>query len=228
MKYAVIIPFEDLEKSSKIINAKSVDTFTEGPVYLTKNSYILCPKGEGKKVKASNPNIIVIEYEGERVYGYANMFISELGYIIVKGGAHGFLDSEKANKYTEIVSERGYSTVSHFYSKYKERERMLSKMYTVVGVFKLIIDQNIQNKIDRKQLVNDLRDNDILNILHYTFSEEDIHRDEDEIEYYKEYFIQELKQLGIEIEDDEVDNLDNIHFLLDKAKDVQRNNGELR
>lgn len=190
MKYAVIIPFDDLKKFSTIKSAKSVDTYTRGPVTLTENCYILCPKGGSAAIQAENPNVTVIEYEGEFVQDYANMLISELGYKLEFGHDHGFKDSKQANKYYDIMTREGFSMQSHFHSEDKTRETELGIVYQIVGLMKLIRDQGLLEKINRNQLIEELNAQHVFELVNSVFG--------DDLEY-SEVFIEELRKLGLDI-----------------------------
>ncbi len=190
MKYAVIIPFDDLKKYSKIESANSVDTYTRGAVKLTENSYILCPKGESGAIQKENPTVTVIEYEGEFVQGYANMLISELGYKLEFGNDYGFNDSKQANKYFDIMKNEGLTMQSHFWSEDKERETELGFVYQIVSLMKLISDKQLIEKIDREQLIADLNSQYFFELVNSVFRNDS--------PYYNE-FIEELKKIGINI-----------------------------
>lgn len=90
-RYAVLIPMSDVIREQEM-KGEAADIYTvEGGPKISVNSYILCPKGEGEKLRASNPGVNIIEYEGESVRGYAKAFLSTLGYIQCETGAHSFL-----------------------------------------------------------------------------------------------------------------------------------------
>lgn len=204
MKYAVIIPFEDLKKHSTIRSAKSVDTYTRGAVKLTENSYILCPKGESLAIQEENPNVTVIEYEGEFVQGYANMLISELGYKLEFGHDHGFEDQKQANKYYDIMENEGFSMQSHFCSEDKEREIELGMVYQVVGLMQLISEEQLIEKLDRYELIEELNSQHFFELVDNVLGDEAL---------YNNQFIEELKCMGINI------NVDNLRAVIESHKD---------
>ena len=194
MKYAVVIPFEDLKKHSTIRSAKSVDTYTRGAVKLTENSYILCPKGESAAIQKENPNVTIIEYEGEFVQDYANMLISELGYKLEPGHDHGFEDSKQANRYYDIMKGEGLSMQSHFHSEDKERETELGMVYQVVGLMKLISDEQLLEKFDRTELIEELNSKHFFELVNNSFGNEAT---------YNDVFIKELREIGINVSIDD-------------------------
>ena len=206
MKYAVIIPFEDLKKYSTIRSAKSVDTYTRGAVKLTENSYILCPKGECASIQSENPNITIIEYEGEFVQDYANMLISELGYKLELGHDHGFEDSKQADKYYDIMKGEGLSMQSHFHSEDKERETELGMVYQVVGLMKLISDEQLLEKFDRTELIEELNSKHFFELVDNAFGNEAT---------FNDVFIEELKEIGINV------SIDDLRVVLESHLDEQ-------
>ncbi len=97
-RYAVIVPFTSV-KQEKIANFFTVDTYTNGGVELDKSCYILCPEEDYEMIKKDNPNTNVIKYKGQKVTGYANTFITLLGYKREQAGAYNWeneIDDEKA------------------------------------------------------------------------------------------------------------------------------------
>lgn len=208
MKYAVVIPFEDLKEHSTIKSAKSVDTYTKGAVKLTENSFILCPKGESVAIQRENPNVTIVEYEGEFVQDYANMLISELGYKLELGNDHGFEDTKQASKYFDIMTQEGLSVQSHFHSEDKENEKELGKVYQVVGLMKLISDKQLIEKIDREQLIEELNSQHFFELVEGILGEEAPYNNE---------FIEELKSIGINVS---IDGLRNV-FESHKGEDDQ-------
>jgi len=196
MKYAVIISFKDLRDNSIIKSAQSVDIYTKGPVALTENCYILCPKGESKEIQANNPNVTVIEYEGEYVQDYANMFISEMGYKLEPGSDYGFRDTEQDNKYSKMMEKEGIPIKRHFWSEDKKREEQLGDVYKLVGILKLIKGENLVEKIGKEKLIDGLlKDNGLgyyIDIALNTVPE------------YEDIFIKELNEIGIAIDVNEI------------------------
>ena len=96
-KYAIIIPFNDIPKEN-IASANPEDTWTKDSVRLTDNTWILCPKGEKEQIQEENPNINIIEYEGECVSGYVNSFVTNLGYRYEEVGVHSWNDEKSSEE----------------------------------------------------------------------------------------------------------------------------------
>ena len=61
-KYAVLIPFDEVEKSN-LLNCAPEDTYFQGKINLPGSAIILCPKEEKEIVKKNNPNVTVIGYD---------------------------------------------------------------------------------------------------------------------------------------------------------------------
>ena len=64
-KYAILIPWNSIP-NEQIIGGLASDIFTNGSVDI-KDGYILAPKGEKEQIKKDNPELTVIEYDGDRV-----------------------------------------------------------------------------------------------------------------------------------------------------------------
>lgn len=156
-RYIVIIPFNDLKNNSDIVSGKPEDTYTRGSVKLTENSYILCPKGESLQIQKENPNVTVIEYEGEYALGYGNVLLSLLGYTPQRFNSRGKNGYEQSKKYREIVHDQEkIPYAQHAYSEYKKSEEKLNKVYTMTSLMKLIGDEKLIEKLGKDKLIEDL------------------------------------------------------------------------
>lgn len=189
MKYAVLIPFEDLAKGSNIASARAVDMYTKGAAKLTSNSYILCPKGEGIEIQRNNSNLTVIEYEGENVKGYADALIMYLGYKLEIGHDHGFVDERQGNIYSDLVRNAGFSTYKHFESPEEREQYELGTIYKTTGVIKLIKEKQLLDKIGREQLISELEEQYDLDEFRFTFLSEE----------YSDVLLEELQTIGLNI-----------------------------
>lgn len=205
MKYAVLIPFEDLNSTSYILSARAVDTYTKGPVTLTDSSYILCPKGERQSIQENNPNVTVIEYEGEYVQDYANMLIMCLGYKLELGHDYGFYDAEQENTHHDLMSNAGFKMDRHSWSEEKEEETVLGELHQIVGIIKLINEKKLLNKIGKEYLIEDLIENGFSDMLYEVLNNEK----------YCKILIKELNQVGIVI---------NINSLKEELLNGEENN----
>ena len=143
-KYAVIIP---LDKVTNIVNFNTSDTFTKGDVDIT-GGYLLCPENEIDNLKRLNPNVIVIGYKGNNIYedkeGYADKFISILGYKIEPINKWGWEnnDSEKVWKFIEGSTD--YRQSVHYDSP-EEKEQNIS---TGINQLTAIIEKVLELEID--------------------------------------------------------------------------------
>ena len=108
-KYAILIPFATVSKKNlRCFNPE--DTYFVGSVS-TQNGYILCPESEIEKLKKLNPNTTIIGYKGESVDGYADAFLSMLGYKQEPVAMHSWssdIDMKKHSKFMEKNSKYHY------------------------------------------------------------------------------------------------------------------------
>ena len=141
-KYAILIPFTDIPKE-KYASVSPEDTYTIGGVNLTPNSWILVPKGEKEIVKKNNPNINVIEYEGQRVTKYADQLVKMLGYSIQSIDAHGWRDCEEHKKYTSNMIKHGFKLQTHSRSEQAYEERFETYMQTIVQTIQYV-NENLE------------------------------------------------------------------------------------
>lgn len=112
-KYAIIVPLVNVDN---IVNSRVEDTFVRGNVDI-KKGYLLCPIDEIDKIKEDNPNLTVIGYNGENVDGFADIFISMLGYKCEKVKDDGWsnsYDKERAQK--TITTTLGVDHEKHYMS----------------------------------------------------------------------------------------------------------------
>jgi len=141
-KYAVLVPFEDMPLQR--CKANPVDTYTfNGGLDLTSNSYILCPKGEVEAVQKSNPNVNVIGYEGDFVDGYANAFLSTLGYRKMEIGANTWDvnsrdEQEIGARFVSIMDNNGIKMSSHYYSDERHEEYEYEIIEGIIQRYKVL------------------------------------------------------------------------------------------
>ena len=146
-KYAIIIPFNDIPKEN-IASANPEDTWTKDSVRLTDNTWILCPKGEKKQVQEENPNINIIEYEGECVRDYANSFVTNLGYRYEDVGVHSWNDEKSAEEICETISDNGFRRNRHYYSKESETEDSFQNTDIATILAELLVPTHYFNNYD--------------------------------------------------------------------------------
>lgn len=164
-KYAIIIPFSGIPKD-RIGNACSVDTFVKGNVQLNNNAYILCPIGEGKIVQELNHGVKVIEYDGELVDGFANSFISYLGYPVKKASSVSWHDLDEQKKYDRMMHDKGLITYLHSGTKEGLTEDEDTNIYKFSSILKLIKDQELIDKIGVNQIIKDIKSQNLLSLTH--------------------------------------------------------------
>lgn len=155
-KYAILIPFNDIPKDD-IKSSRPEDTYILGGVTLTKNSWILVPKGEKETVQKNNPLVNIIEYEGPNVSGYANQLIKYLGYKKISVDTHGWVDYHSQHNYEKLMSQHGFKFDSHSYSFYGFQETFdtyMAILYQVLNYIsehkELLKDENIRYELRDK------------------------------------------------------------------------------
>ena len=152
MKYAVLVPFKDIPRE-QIISAESVDTYTKGGVNLTKNSWIICPKGEKDKISKNNPGVKVMEYEGENAKDYANTFLSTLGYRQEKANEHYWKNEYSQDKYSKLMKKEGFKEDIHYGSEMHVEEEMLNAINRTISVLKVIKENGLVNNIEDIEVI---------------------------------------------------------------------------
>lgn len=169
-KYAIIIPFNDIPKEN-IAAANPEDTWTKDSVRLTVNTWILCPKGEKEQIQEENPNINIIEYEGKCVSGYANSFVTNLGYRYEDVGVRYWNDKKSSEEICETISNNGFRRDSHYYSKERATEVSFQEIDIVTILAELLVQKHyFKNYDDFKNMIAKTKfENDI----NYIFSMSD-------------------------------------------------------
>lgn len=142
-KYAILIPFTDVPKRN-IKSAACNDTFLEGGVALTPNSWILVPKGEREKVQENNPSVNVIEYDGPNVSGFADQLIKYLGYKCKKVNNNGWtLESKKdMEKYNKLMTYNDLPTAQHTNTEYFSEENFNKYAHQLDQIIKFLLENN--------------------------------------------------------------------------------------
>lgn len=165
-KYAILIPFTDVPKA-QIREATIEDTFTEGGVDLTENTFILCPKGEKQKIQLNNPIAKIIEYEGENVNGYAVALLSAIGYRSATSGKWTWNNSNFNSGCNGIMEREGLETDEDCYETYVKQEEMQEMENQIIAIFKMIKRNSlIKNEEDISRIYEQLNnpDNEELNM----------------------------------------------------------------
>lgn len=152
-KYAIIIPFNDIPKEN-IASANPEDTWTKDSVRLTANTWILCPKGEKKQVQAENPDINIIEYEGECVRDYANSFVTNLGYRYENVGVHSWDDEKSCEEILRTIRDNGFRRDVHYYSKESNTEGSFQNTDIATILAELLVQKHyFKNYDDFKNII---------------------------------------------------------------------------
>lgn len=151
-KYAILIPFVDIPKE-QIMSAAAMDTYTYGSVKLTQNSWILCPKGEIEEISKKNSGVQVLEYEGENVQGYANAFISTLGYRVEEIGKWSLGDDTSQSQYFELISREGLKWVTHYNSRESKIETNRESINVAIEILKKVKENTF---LDSQEKISNL------------------------------------------------------------------------
>ena len=152
-KYAIIIPFNDIPKEN-IAAANPEDTWTKDSVRLTVNTWILCPKGEKEQIQEENPNINIIEYEGKCVSGYANSFVTNLGYRYEDVGVYSWNDEKSSEEICKTISNNGFRRDIHYYSKERATEVSFQEIDIVTILAELLVQKHyFKNYDDFKNMI---------------------------------------------------------------------------
>ena len=152
-KYAIIIPFNDIPKEN-IAAANPEDTWTKDSVRLTVNTWILCPKGEKEQIQEENPNINIIEYEGECVSGYVNSFVTNLGYRYEEVGVHSWNDEKSSEEICRTISNNGFRRDIHYYSKESNTEDSFQNIDIATILAELLVQKYyFKNYDDFKNMI---------------------------------------------------------------------------
>lgn len=179
-KYAILIPFDDVPKNN-IGSARSCDTFIIGKVKLTPNCWILVPKGEKETVQKNNPKVHIIEYEGTNVTGYADQLVKNLGYSFQKVTNDGWRDSECENKYSQMMSKKGYSLTWHSATEYSYNEKFDNQMYQLIQILDYVKENlNLLDNIEFEKQLLETIDN-----LLFVFTEYSIQPRDEEMKIYE-------------------------------------------
>jgi len=144
-KYAILMPVKNISNASKLVSFRPEDTFFDGNVDIS-SGYILCPKDEVEKIKSENPNSNVIGYEGKSVDGFAQSFLSLLGYKQENISEHSWCSDEDMKKhYSFLCTNYGlYTTHDCSYENY--RDMLLQEFYCINGFVESLIEYRVTGK----------------------------------------------------------------------------------
>lgn len=153
-KYAILIPFNNIPKE-KIGIVAAQDTFAIGKVKLSKEAYILCPKGQKQRIQEKNPEANIIEYEDQRVLGYANALVRGLGYKNEECAKWSWGDVKSTEIFNEIMKKEGFESIggAHFHSKYSIEENERQAINEIIAKAKLIKEKELikgEEDLERK------------------------------------------------------------------------------
>lgn len=159
--YAILIPMIDVPRERLKGTASDMYTFNGG-AEITPQSYILCLKGEGEKVKKDNPNATVIECEGNEVNGYSRAFLSTIGYKQTDTGWYGFTEvtengEQREKDFIRIMKENKIEIRTHRWSE-ENTEEIAYKFFNRAMAICHIIKENglINSEEDSTKILKDV------------------------------------------------------------------------
>lgn len=165
--YAILIPMIDVPRERLKGTASDMYTFNGG-AEITPQSYILCLKGEGEKVKKDNPNATVIECEGNEVNGYSRAFLSTIGYKQTDTGWYGFIEvtengEQREKDFIRIMKENKIEISTHMWSE-ENNEEIAYKFFNRAMAICHIIKENglINSEEDSTKILKDVLERDPL------------------------------------------------------------------
>lgn len=165
--YAILIPMIDVPRERLKGTASDMYTFNGG-AEITPQSYILCLKGEGEKVKKDNPNATVIECEGNEVNGYSRAFLSTIGYKQTDTGWYGFIEvtengEQREKDFIRIMKENKIEIRTHMWSE-ENNEEIAYKFFNRAMAICHIIKENglINSEEDSTKILKDVLERDPL------------------------------------------------------------------
>lgn len=211
-KYAILIPFTDIPKE-QIMNAAPMDTYTYGSVKLTPDTWILCPKGEIEEISKKNPGVQVLEYDGESVHGFADSFISTLGYRTEGIGEMKWKDDISNTQCTGLLLREGFKVSLHRGTRESNTEGDREGINIAIEILKKVKENTFLDSQEKiSNLYKELNDTNIggnrqLYLKYYT---EQVVRKYDKL---SAYFYSRLEQEGIHIPEEYIE-------LLDKMNDI--------
>ena len=93
----------------------------------------MCPESEVEEIQKNNPNTEVIGYKGNDVDGYADAFLSMIGYRYESVGKHSWVFSEEQAKQTRFRETNGLPIGWHAGSIEAHIENLLEKYNKIIG-----------------------------------------------------------------------------------------------
>ncbi len=143
-EYAVIMPFEKADDST-LTSLRGEDTYFEGPLSI-KGGYILCIKDKLEEVKKNNPEVTVIGVDNSNIDGYANAFLSMLGYKNEEIGTVDWTNEKDSKKLRTFIEDNGYLNDVHYGSYDDYKETAIEYFSKIIGFVQTIKEKMQQGK----------------------------------------------------------------------------------
>ena len=152
-KYATLQPFAEVD-NRQVAAAVPNDTYTHGGIPLSRNAWLLCPASEVAKAKQQNPNINVLGYQGDSVKGFADPFLSQLGYRAQEVGQWGWeLGSKAQDQFYQIAQRENFRIQQHTDTTEREDELFIMNINIMIALVKLLRDNDlVQSASDFERL----------------------------------------------------------------------------
>ena len=143
--YAIIMPFDKIDDSN-LLSLRGEDTFFEGALKI-QGGYILCTKEHIEEARKNNPGVTIIGIDNENVDGYANAFLSMLGYKYEKVGKSFWLNEKDQKKLELFAGNNKYRQLEHNGSMQSQRENVIESYSQIIGFIETLKEKMSQGKI---------------------------------------------------------------------------------
>ena len=113
----------------------------------------MCPASEVAKAKQQNPNINVLGYQGDSVKGFADPFLSQLGYRAPGVGQWGWVSDEAQDQFYQIAQRENFRFQQHADTTEREDELFIMNINIMIALLKLLRDNDlVQSASDFERL----------------------------------------------------------------------------
>lgn len=152
-EYTVMIPFSDVPK--ELIGGVSPgNSYTMGGVNLTKNCYVLCPKGKAEELRRNNPKLAlynILEWESKDLEGASHILMKLLGYRVEEPEntiAYDSWKDKEAQETMKVVMEQNGFEYKGYTKKAMQEENALRGINAMVAIYVGIKDNGLVTCLD--------------------------------------------------------------------------------
>ena len=224
MPYAIFISFDDIPRE-QIVEAPPMDTFVEGSVQLTENTYVLCPEGQEEELLSKNPilkreNIIGYrskDMEHPASIGFENYVIANIMKCKPERiGMWGWSDDKDDKLYRELMQKETLSIQAHTHTPYAVEEQLKTSALRWYAVIDVLREESLCSTVEDVDYIYDkLEPNKILigrsyygSNGHKIFDDELKKRlNQNDLPVLGSVTIEELEAIGITKDNDENKNI---------------------